>query len=215
MVLAFPMLVREWMTLDPEAVAGSTPVMEAMQRMRRGGYRRLPVVEDGRLVGIVTDRDLKEATPSSATTLSVYELNYLLSRMHVSEIMSSSLATVRPDDPIEAAALAMEERRVSGLPVEEDGRLVGILTITDLLRAFVGFLGLREGGTRVTVDAPDAPGVLARMAQAGPPSNIVAAVTSEIEPGRTRRLVLRVVGEDAEGFPERLRAAGLDVVDVR
>ena len=104
---------------------------------------------------------------------------------------------------------------VSGLPVEEGGRLVGILTITDLLRAFVGFLGLREGGTRVTVDAPDAPGVLARMAQAGPPSNIVAAVTSEIEPGRTRRLVLRVVGEDAEGFPEPLRAAGLDVVDVR
>ena len=209
------MLVREWMTPEPETVAGSTPVMDAMQRMRRGGYRRLPVVDHDRLVGIVTDRDLKEATPSSATTLSVYELNFLLSRMKVAEVMSASPVTVRDDDPIEQAALAMEEHRISGLPVERDGRLVGILTITDLLRAFVGFLGLREGGTRVTVDVPDAPGVLARVARAGPPSNIVAAVTSEIAPGRTRRLVLRVVGEDADGFAERLGEEGLDVVDVR
>lgn len=209
------MLVREWMTPDPETVAAHTPVMEAMQKMRRGGYRRLPVVEGDRLIGIVTDRDLKEATPSSATTLSVYELNYLLSRMKVAELMPPKLITVREDDPIEAAALAMEEHRISGVPVERDGAVAGILTITDLLRAFVGFLGLREGGTRVTVDVPDAPGVLARVAQAGPPSNIVAAVTSEIEPGRTRRLVLRVVGDDAESFADRLRAGGLDVVDVR
>jgi acetoin utilization protein AcuB len=209
------MLVREWMTEDPQTVASETPVMEAMQAMREGGYRRLPVVDGGRLVGIVTDRDLKEATPSSATTLSVYELNFLLARMKVREVMSAPVVTVRGDDPIERAALAMEEHRVSGLPVLVDGELAGILTITDLLRAFVGFLGLREGGTRVTVDAPDAPGVLARAAQAAPPSNIVAAVTSAIEGGATRRMVLRVAGEDAEGFAERLSAAGFDVGDVR
>lgn len=209
------MLVREWMTPDPETVAGHTPVMEAMQRMRRGGYRRLPVVEDGKLIGIVTDRDLKEATPSSATTLSVYELNFLLSRMRVSEVMSSSLITVRDDDPIEQAALEMEEHRISGLPVQGDDGLVGILTITDLLRAFVGFLGLREGGKRITIDVPDEPGVLARVARAGPPSNIVAAVTSEIEPGRTRRLVVRVVGEGADGFADRVAVEELEVVDVR
>lgn len=203
------------MTPDPETVSASTPIMDAMQRMRRGGYRRLPVVEDDRLVGIVTDRDLKEATPSSATTLSVYELNFLLSRMTVAEVSTSSPITVRDDDPVEQAALAMEEHRISGLPVERDGRLIGILTITDLLRAFVGFLGLREGGIRVTVDVPDAPGVLARVAQAASPSNIVAAVTSEITPGRTRRLVLRVDGDDSDAFADRLEAEGLDVVDVR
>jgi len=209
------MLVRESMTRDPAVVNGQTPVMEAMQRLREGGYRRLPVVEQGRLVGIVTDRDLKEATPSSATTLSVYELNHLLSRMRVGDVMSTGLVTVAEDDPIEQAALAMEENRISGLPVVAGERLVGILTITDLLRAFVGFLALREGGTRVTVDVPDTPGVLARIARAGPPSNIVAAVTSQPTSANVRRLVLRVVGEGAEGFPERLASAGLDVVDVR
>lgn len=209
------MLVREWMTPDPQTVTSDTPVMEAMQAMREGGYRRLPVLDKGRLIGIVTDRDLKEATPSSATTLSVYELNFLLAKMRVREVMSEPVVTVRPDDPIERAALLMEEHRVSGLPVLRGEGLAGILTITDLLRAFVGFLGLREGGTRVTVDVPDVPGVLARVAQAAPPSNIVAAVTSSVEPGRTRRLVLRVVGDGADRFAERLADAGLPAGDVQ
>jgi acetoin utilization protein AcuB len=209
------MLVREWMTKDPQTVSATTPVMEAMQRLREGGFRRLPVVREGRLVGIVTDRDLKEATPSKATTLSIYELNYLLSKLLVKDVMVASVVTVSPDDPIEHAALLMEEHRVSGLPVIEDGRLTGILTITDLLRAFVAFLGLREGGVRVTVDLPDAPGALARVAEAGPPSNIIAAVTTGIVEGERRRLVVRVAGEGASGFVARVRERGIDVRDVR
>src|SRR5690554_4021281 len=189
------MLVREWMTPDPQTVNASTPVMEAMQRLREGGFRRLPVTQDGKLIGIVTDRDLKEATPSKATTLSIYELNYLLSKLVVKDVMRSPVITVRVDDPIEQAALLMEEHRVSGLPVLQDGNLVGILTITDLMRALVSFLALREGGKRVTVDLPDEPGVLARVADQGAPSNIVAAVTTGIQPGHKRRLVLRATGE--------------------
>lgn len=209
------MLVREWMTPDPQTVSGSTPVMEAMQSLREGGFRRLPVMQDGKLIGIVTDRDLKEATPSKATTLSIYELNYLLSKLLVKDVMRTPVITVRSDDPIEQAALMMEEHRVSGLPVLEDGKLVGILTITDLMRALVSFLALREGGRRVTVDLPDEPGVLAKVAQQGAPSNIVAAVTTGIQAGHQRRLVLRVAGEGADGFPERLKEAGIEVVDVR
>ncbi len=209
------MLVREWMTPDPQTVSADTPVMEALQRLREGGYRRLPVTRDGRLIGIVTDRDLKEATPSKATTLSIYELNYLLSKLRVKDVMKSPVITVRADDPVEQAALLMEEHRVSGLPVLDGNELKGILTITDLMRALVSFLALREGGTRVTVDLPDEPGVLARVAECGAPSNIVAAVTTGIQPGHKRRLVLRVAGEDAAGFPGRLKAAGIEVVDVR
>ncbi len=209
------MLVREWMTPNPRTVTADTPVMDAMQRLRDGGYRRLPVVRDGRLIGIVTDRDLKEATPSKATTLSVYELNYLLSKLQVKDVMRTPVITVRADDPIEQAALLMEEHRVSGLPVLDDGSLVGILTITDLMRALVSFLALREGGVRVTVDLPDDPGVLARVAQAGPPSNIVAAVTTGVKQGHRRRMVLRAAGDEQDGFPDRLRAAGVEVVDVR
>ncbi len=209
------MLVREWMTPTPRTVTADTPVMDAMQRLRDGGYRRLPVVRDGRLIGIVTDRDLKEATPSKATTLSVYELNYLLSKLQVKDVMRTPVITVRADDPIEQAALLMEEHRVSGLPVLEEGTLVGILTITDLMRALVSFLALREGGVRVTVDLPDEPGVLARVAQAGSPSNIVAAVTTGIKQGHRRRMVLRVNGEAQDDFPERLKSSGVEVVDVR
>lgn len=209
------MLVSEWMTHDPRSVPADTPVMEAMQLLRDGGYRRLPVLDKRRLIGIVTDRDLQEATPSTATTLSVYELNYLLARMHVREVMTRPVITIGPDEPIEQAALLMEEHRISGLPVMANGELVGILTITDLLRAITIFLGLREGGTRVTVDVPDEPGVLARVAQAAAPSNIVASVTSAVEEGQRRRLVLRVVGNEADRFPERLKKTGLEATDVR
>ncbi|MDZ7800642.1 MAG: CBS domain-containing protein [Trueperaceae bacterium] len=209
------MLVRDAMTADPTLVSTDTPMMEAMQRLREGGYRRLPVVDGDRLVGIVTDRDLKEAAPSKATTLSVYELNYLLAQMRVRDVMREPVITVRPSDPIERAALLMEEHRISGLPVVDGDRLVGIVTITDLLHAFVGFLGIREGGTRVTVEVPDEPGVLARAARAAAPSNIVAAVTAGVEHGHVRSLVLRVTGQDAAGFPDRLKAEGISVTDVR
>lgn len=209
------MFVKEWMTADPKTVTVKTPVMEAMQSLREGGFRRLPVVENGLLVGIVTDRDLKEATPSKATTLSVYELNYLLSKLTVKDVMKTPVLSVEPDDPIETAALIMEEHKVSGLPVVENGAVVGILTITDMLATFVEVLGLREGGTRVTVVLPDEPGILARVAEAGPPSNIVAVVTAGVKTGQRRELVLRVTGEDSGGFPERLRAKGIEVADVR
>ena len=209
------MLVREWMAENPQTVSTKTPVMEAMQMLRQGGFRRLPVMDGERLIGIVTDRDLKEATPSKATTLSVYELNYLLSKLTVKDVMKTPVITVGPSDPIERAALLMEEHRISGLPVVEDERLVGIFTITDLLRAFIAVLGLREGGTRVTVSLPDEPGVLARAAEVAAPSNIVAVVTAGVQPGKKREVVLRVVGEGAERFPERLAARGVEVLDVR
>ena len=209
------MLVREWMTEGPKTVEGKTQVMEAMQLLREGGYRRLPVVEKGKLVGIATDRDLKEATPSKATTLSVYELNYLLSKLQVRDVMTTPVITVQSGDPIEQAALLKEEHKVSGLPVLDGNDLVGIFTITDLLRAFVTFLGLREGGTRVTAELPDEPGVLARVAQAGPPSNIHAVVTAGIRSGHKRTVVMRVSGDGADAFADRLRERGVDVTDER
>ena len=208
------MFVHEWMTRDPQTVKRTTPVMEAMQMLREGGYRRLPVVDGARLVGIVTDRDLKDATPSKASTLSVYELNYLLSKLAVKEVMRSPVISVGPDDPVERAALLMETHKISGLPVVDGDELKGIITITDMLRAFVAMLGLREGGTRVTVNLPDAPGVLAQVAKAAAPSNIIAAVTAGVQQGQRRELVVRVVGEGAQNYPNRLQERDLDVVNV-
>jgi acetoin utilization protein AcuB len=211
------MFVRDWMTKNPKVVPSKTPVMEAMQVLREGGYRRLPVVDNGKLVGIATDKDLKEATPSKATTLSVYELNYLLSKLTIKDVMKTPVYSVSADDPVEKAALLMEEKKVSGLTVVESAdsdKVVGIVTITDILRAFVTALGLREGGIRLTIRVPDEPGVLARVTSAAPPSNIVAVAVSSQE-GAKREIVLRVTGESTETFAERLKQVGVEVVDVR
>ncbi len=207
------MFVKEWMTPNPQTANSKTPVMEAMQILRDGGFRRLPIVDDGKLVGIVTDKDLKEASPSKANTLSVYELNYLLSKLTVKAIMKSPVYTVEPNDPIEKAALIMEEHKVGGLPVVDKGEVVGLITITDMLSTFIAVLGLKEGGIRVTVDLPDEPGILGQVAEVAPPSNIVAVVTSGIKKGHNRELVLRVIGPEAEKFPERLKAKGIKVTD--
>lgn len=208
------MFIKEWMTASPKTVSGKTSIIEAMHVLREGGYRRLPVVDEGILVGIVTDKDLKDATPSKATTLSVYELNYLLSKLTIKDVMKTPVFSVSPSDPVETAALLMEEQKVSGLTVVDQGQVVGIITITDILKAFVSALGLREGGTRVTIRVPNEPGVLETVASAGPPSNISAVVSSAQKDGGLE-LVLRVNGEGSESFAERLKAKGIEVSDIR
>ncbi len=208
------MLVRDWMTPNPATVTPDTPILEAIKLLKERGFRRLPVVKDGRLVGIVTDKDLKEAMPSKATTLSVWELNYLLAKLTVEEVMAKPVITVQADEPLEEAALLMEEYKIGGLPVMEGDQLVGIITTTDVLRAFIEVLGLREGGLRITFDAPDRPGVLAEAAGAVPPANIISIATSGHH-GDYRRIVMRVKGEGAEGVPERLSQRGFKIVDVR
>ncbi len=131
------MLVKDFMTPDPQVVTPDVAVPEAAQIMKKGGFRRLPVVEEGRLVGIVTDRDLKEAMPSDATSLSIWEINYLISRLSVGEIMTRDPISVADTLPLQAAAKLMLEHKVGGLPVLHEGRLVGIITVTDVLRAFL------------------------------------------------------------------------------
>jgi acetoin utilization protein AcuB len=125
------------MTPNPEVVTPEITVPEAAQIMKKGGFRRLPVVKEDRVVGIVTDRDLKEAMPSDANSLSIWELNYLISKLTVGEIMTRDPITVSDTLPLQAAAKLMLEHKVGGLPVEREGRLVGIITVTDVLRAFL------------------------------------------------------------------------------
>ncbi|MGL4611036.1 MAG: CBS and ACT domain-containing protein [Trueperaceae bacterium] len=211
------MFVRDWMTKNPKTVPSKTPVMEAMQILREGGYRRLPVVDNGKLVGIATDKDLKEATPSKATTLSVYELNYLLSKLTIKDVMKTPIYSVSADDPVEKAALLMEEKKISGLTVvdtSDSNKVVGIVTITDILHAFANALGLREGGTRFTIRVPDEPGVLVKVAAAAPPANIVAVALSS-KSDKKREIVLRVTGENTPAFAERLKQVGVEVVDIQ
>jgi acetoin utilization protein AcuB len=128
--------------------------------------------------------------------------------------MKTPVFSVSSSDAVETAALVMDNKKISGLTVVDDGQVVGIITITDILRAFIAALGLHKGGTRVTVRVPDAPGVLEKVASAGPPSNITAVVSSG-KSDEGLELVLRANGEGAQSFADRLRAKGIDVSDVR
>ncbi len=131
------MRVKEWMSASPTTTGPKTSVSEARELMRRKMIRHVLVTEGERLVGIVTDRDIRLNLPSPATSLSVWEINYLLTKLTVGDVMTKAVITVEPGRPIEEAARLMLERRIGALPVLSDGRLVGILTETDLLRAFV------------------------------------------------------------------------------
>lgn len=131
------LIVRNWMTADPVTVTPKTTLPDAHDLMKRRRIRRLPVVEDGKLVGIVTLGDVREASPSDATTLSIYELNYLLSRLTIEKIMTKNPLTVTSATPIREAAGMMLLHKVSGLPVVENDRLVGIITESDIFRVVV------------------------------------------------------------------------------
>ena len=135
------MRVDQWMNRDLVTAEPSDSFRTAMHLIRQKGIRHLPVVEDKRLVGIVTDRDLRQASPSGATSLSIHELHYILEKLTVRDIMTKQVVTIRPDQTVEDAALLLLGHRIGGLPVVQDGELVGIITETDILQAFLQLRG--------------------------------------------------------------------------
>jgi acetoin utilization protein AcuB len=160
------MLVKDRMTQNPITITPSTTFPEAFQILREERIRHLPVIDKkDKLVGIVAQTDLLHASPSSATTLSVFELNYLLANLHVSEVMTSPPLTVTEDTPLEEAARILVEKKIGCLPVVRNGTLVGMITETDFFETFVEILGGGEASLRVTVKVRDVRGELARLAK--------------------------------------------------
>ena len=146
------MRIRDMMTKNPVTVDSETLVMDAQKIMKENNVRRLPVVDKGKLLGIVTKHDILEASPSPATSLSVHELNYLLSKMKVKEIMKKNPVTLTPDTPFEEALKIGQERKIGSFPVVENGKLVGIATESDIVRFLTRALGVREEGSRITIE---------------------------------------------------------------
>ncbi len=130
--------VKDWMSGQVEIVSPAITISEAHQIMKDKNIRRLPVIEDDRLVGIVTIGDIREASPSDATSLSIWELTYLWAQLTVEKIMTHTVLTINPNEPIIMAAQIMLEHKVSGLPViDDDGKLVGIITESDIFRMLI------------------------------------------------------------------------------
>jgi acetoin utilization protein AcuB len=140
------------MTKNPITVDSETLVLDAQKIMQENSIRRLPVVDKGKLVGIVTKHDLLQASPSPATSLSIHELNYLLARMKVKEIMKKNPMTLTPDTPFEEALKMGQDKKIGSFPVVENGKLVGIATESDIVRFLTHALGIREEGSRVTIE---------------------------------------------------------------
>ena len=159
------MFVSNYMTKNPITVSPITPVDEASGLMKMNHFRRLPVVENGKVVGIVSDRDISRVEPSPATTLSKYEINSLLAKMTVNDIMSAPIVSVSEEAAVEEAALLMCDNKIGGLPVISSiGVLVGIITETDIFRVLVKVMGLANGKTRITLDFKDKIGATKEIA---------------------------------------------------
>jgi acetoin utilization protein AcuB len=153
------MPVKDWMSKDLVTVEEDTSIMKASRIMKQNNIQHLPVLRQGRVVSIVSDRDLKEATPSKATTLDIHEMYYLLDKVTVKSLMPANLYTIAPGDTVERAAAVMLKNHISALPVvDAKGALAGIITKGDIFRAFVSISGIHQGALAMGLELPDQPG---------------------------------------------------------
>jgi len=211
------MLVKDRMTSNPLRITPDTSFPEAFQIIREKRIRHLPVVdEEEKLIGIVAQTDLLHASPSKATTLNVFEINYLLANLHVREVMSSPPITVSEDAPLEEAARVMVEKKIGCLPVMREGALVGMITETDIFETFVEVLGGRDASLRVTVLVPDVRGELARLAGviARLGGNICSVARFESEEPKQCYITFRLEGVDEETLVPVLKAEVTKIIHV-
>lgn len=212
------MLVKDRMTSDLITTTTKMPVDEALSLMRENKIRRLPVVDKrGHLVGIVSEKDLLYASPSPATSLSVYEIGYLLSKLSLADVMSKEVITVQQDEAIEDAACLMADNQIGGLPVMDGDALVGIITETDVFKTFIEMLGGREEGVRLTLHVANEPGTLSNLTGAISEhgGDIVALGTFASHKRAEASLMIKVCGLEEDKLVEVMESLGAHVVDVR
>jgi len=213
------MLVKDRMNAPAVTVTPDMPFQDALKLMREKGFRRLPVVNrSGELVGIISERDLLYATPSPASSLSVWELNYLLSQLQVREIMTKHVITTTMDTPIEDAAEVMATRKIGGMPVvDENNHVLGVITETNIFKALVEMMAMHKSGVRLTLDIPERMGVLGELgttiAELG--GNIMGVGVYDSDQPTHRRLLIKVQGVTKGQLVTTLEKLGDHVIDAR
>lgn len=210
------MFVKERMTTNPITTTENTPILEAGEILRKQHFTRLPIVKDNKIIGIITRDDLLKVSPSEATTLSVWELNYVLSKLTVKDAMTKNPITIKPEATLEEAALVMRERAVGALPVvDERGNLVGIITESDIFDAFLDLMGLKDTGTRLTIDLDNRIGVIADITETikGNKINIISMALFH-RTNNSGELVLRLDSPRSEKLVEELKNKGYKVVHI-
>lgn len=208
------MFVINRMTKNPMTVTADTKVDEVAHLMKKHNFRRLPVVDDGKLVGFLSDSDLMRVAPSPATTLSRYEINSLLAKICVRDIMKKDVVSVNVDATIEEAALIMYKNKIGGMPVISNmGAVVGVITETDIFKTFVDVMGLADGKTRITLEVTDKIGVVKDIAeifgQAG--VSIDSLITCKKEDNKYE-IVIRGDITNIDDIKAKLEAKGYKVI---
>ncbi len=195
------MLIRDWMTTDVVTATPDMSMMKASKILKEKKIRHLPVVDEaGKLVGMVSDRDIKEASPSKATTLDVHELYYLLSEIKVKDIMTKDPHALSPADTVERVASFFIDKRIGALPVvNDDGSMAGIISDTDLFKVLTDITGVRHGGVQMGFELANEAGVLQELIDAigAAGGRIVSVMTSLETPNASKRIVnIRILPMD-------------------
>ncbi len=211
------MFVGERMSHPVITVSPDTPVHDALAMFRKENIRRAPVVKNGKMLGIVSESDLLNASPSPATSLSVWEMNYLLSKVLVKHVMTKKVITIDVDTPIEEAARIMADKKIGGVPVMRSGKVAGMITETDLFKIFFELMGARTKALRVTALIEDKPGQLAKVtkaiAQAG--GNFIAFGMFSGPDSSSRIITFKVEGMTKNGVTAALSKIVKKFWDIR
>lgn len=209
------MYVKNKMTGNPYTIAFNAPINEVIELMREKGLKRVPVVDGEKVVGMLTHSDIQKVSPTKATTLSIYELNYLLSKTKVSDAMTKDVVTISPDALLEEAAVLMRENRISTLAVVKDNKLVGIITESDIFDAFIDLLGFRDAGSRITVEAADVPGALADIGEVFKSFDAnITHIGAYRGSGGTSDVIIRTNAINTEDIEKKLEEHGYKIENV-
>lgn len=212
------MQVNYRMTKNPSTVSPHTPVSDAREKMKKEKIHRLPVIDKhDHLVGIITEKDILYASPSPATSLDVYEISNLMSKLEVHSVMTKDVISIGPDTPLEDAARIMADNNIGGLPVVEKDILIGIITESDLFKVFVELFGAREKGLRLTVLMPEKRGELAAISQsiAEAGGDIVSFGNLLGENATNRYAIIKVQNLSEEELVKIITPLTEKIVDVR
>lgn len=212
------MKVKHWMTSNPITVKPNTPVMEASKLMKEHGIRRLPVLKGDKVVGIVTHRNLLEASPSAATTLSIHELNYLIAKLEVKDVMQKDPICVSPEDSVMEVMMLGHQKGIGAFPVVDNGRLVGIASETEIFRAVMHLFGAKQEDAFVVlanVRLRERIGAMSRIASIVEGQNVPVLALFSLPHRRQEgnRLYIRVPAKDLEKARKALGGAGYKLDD--
>lgn len=208
------MLVKDYMSQELITVEKNIKIFDAIELMKQHDIHRIPVVENKRLVGLITEGTIQEAMPSKATSLSVYEVNYLLNKTTIEDVMIKNVTTIKEDCLLEDAIFQMRKEKVNVLPVLNNlNELVGIITNNDIFDAFLKITGYREPGTRVTIKiAEDHEGVLAKLTQIFADNNLNIVQIVVYRNKEVPVIVVQTTSENSEAIKKVLETNGYDVL---